>query len=58
MTATGRLSTTSRESDATEPSLGAGGGAGARGALPHPLWASVLRGINYPGRSRLRVVLG
>ena len=49
-------STTSRGSEAIEPSLGAGGGAGAGGALPHPRRAAVRRGFNSRGLPR--VVLG
>ncbi len=56
MMATGRRSTTSRGSEATEPSLGAGAGAGAGGALSHPRGAAVRRGFNSSGRPR--VVLG
>jgi len=56
MMATGRRSTTSRGSEATEPSLGAGGRAGAGGALQHHRGAAVRRGFNSRGRAR--VVLG
>jgi hypothetical protein len=42
MIATGRRFTTLRGSEATGPSLGADGGAGAGGALPHPRGPSLI----------------
>ena len=45
--------TTTRGSEATEPTLGAGDRAGAGGALPFPRGASVRHGFNSRGRPRV-----
>jgi len=52
--ASGRRLTTTRGSEAAEPSLGVGGGAGAGGALLYPRRAALRRG--FDSRGRLRVV--
>ena len=49
-------STTARGSEATEPSLGVGGGAGAGGALPYPGGAAARSGFDSRGRPRVVLI--